>query len=107
MRQVIPRPDERPREQGCLKRERWVTDLRCHDVSAQQAGRARPTVAGRIPMRCIPPVEQTGQIRRDRPVSASYRSCESASEASTRGGGGGASRSWRQRASLLSLSCCR
>ncbi len=50
------------------ERERWTTDPGCHDVSAQKTGRAYPTVAGRIAMRCMMPTGQTGQTRRERPV---------------------------------------
>jgi hypothetical protein len=44
------------------ERERWAVDPWCHDVSAQKTGRARPTVAGMIPMRCMMPTEQAGWV---------------------------------------------
>ncbi len=53
----------------CIERGRLAAEVRRHDVLAQ-TGRARPTVAGRISMRCMIPAEQTGQTRSERPVRA-------------------------------------
>ena len=59
------------KERTCNERARWAADPEGHDVSAQKTGRASPTVAGRIPVRCMLPTGQTGQTRRERPVRAS------------------------------------
>ncbi len=69
--QAIPLPTHFFKKQTDIVWKFRTIELARHEVSAQETGRLLPTVLGRTSMHRMVPAEQTGQMRKERPVKAS------------------------------------